>query len=189
MRKIAQGAEATIWEDSGRIVKQRLPKKYRLPALDASLTKQRIRREARLLRKLRGSVRVPDVLEEAADSIVLEKIDGVPLKQCESPKLCEKAGESVGKMHSLEVVHGDLTTSNLFVERHGSAIVLLDFGLAYSSHKLEDFATDLHVFEELVSEECFEAFCRGYAKTQNRAEEVFARLGKLHGRGRYKKGV
>ncbi|MBI5036718.1 Kae1-associated serine/threonine protein kinase [Candidatus Micrarchaeota archaeon] len=215
MRKIAQGAEAVLFESEGGVVKHRLAKGYRLKELDLLLRKRRTRREARILRKLQGIVRVPRVLEETGDKIVLEKINGVPLKDCLersgcselcddfleiiasnclqqprtdwefSERLCRETGELVGKMHSAQIVHGDLTTSNFLVSPDG--VVAIDFGLSYVSHKQEDFATDLHVFEEIVPEKCFTAFSEGYKKTNPKAKEVFTRLEKLHRRGRYKK--
>lgn len=184
MKKIAQGAEAVLLDDGEAIVKHRLAKGYRLPALDLEIRKKRTRREARILRKLQGIVRVPRVLEETEDTLVLEKIEGKQLKKVITPELCEKTGELVGRMHSAQVVHGDLTTSNFLVSSDG--IVAIDFGLAYASRKPEDFATDLHVFEEVVTPECMVAFLEGYVKTNAKTKEVLARLEKLKKRGRYK---
>lgn len=170
-------------------VKTRLPKAYRLPQVDAALRKQRTRREARILRKLFSVIRVPAVLEETADTLVLERIHGEPLKHHLTPERCRHAGTIVGKMHSAQIIHGDLTTSNFLVENAGQKneqIALLDFGLSFPSHKLEDMATDVHVFEELVPADCFEAFRAGYSKTQLKAYDVWNRLRKLKTRGRYR---
>lgn len=186
-----QGAEATVRLEKDRVVKTRLPKAYRLPELDAALRKQRTRREARLLRRLSNVIRVPAVLEENGDTLVLEKIHGGPLKRHVTPSRCRHAGERVGKMHAAQIIHGDLTTSNLLLEhpdKKTERIALVDFGLAYPSHKLEDFATDVHVFEELVPDDCFEAFWKGYETTQPKAKDVRARLEKLKNRGRYRNG-
>ncbi len=193
-----QGAEATVRIEKDHVVKTRLPKAYRLPALDAALRKQRTRREARLLRRLHSIIRVPAVLEENGDTLVLEKIDGEALKRHVTQARCEQTGVLVGKMHAAQNIHGDLTTSNILVEhigkqggtkgKDGEQIALVDFGLSYPSHKLEDFATDVHVFEELVTEECFTAFWKGYETTQPKAAEVAKRLEKLKNRGRYRGG-
>ncbi|MBI2445562.1 Kae1-associated serine/threonine protein kinase [Candidatus Micrarchaeota archaeon] len=186
-----QGAEATVHLQKNRVVKTRVPKAYRLPALDAALRKQRTRREARLLRRLHPIIRVPAVLEENGDTLILERIHGGPLKRHVTPSRCRHAGVLVGKMHAAQIVHGDLTTSNLLLEhpeKEDERIALVDFGLAYPSHKLEDFATDVHVFEELVNAECFDAFWKGYETTQPKAKDVKARLEKLKNRGRYRNG-
>jgi len=185
------GAEATVRIEKDRVIKTRLPKAYRLPALDAALRKQRTRREARLLRKLHSIIRVPAVLEESGDKLILERIHGEPLKRHVSPTRCLACGQTVGKMHAAQIIHGDLTTSNLMLEHPNQKterIALVDFGLSFPSHKLEDMATDVHVLEELVPKECFEAFWKGYESTQPTAAEVSKRLEKLKSRGRYRNG-
>ncbi|MBI5226690.1 Kae1-associated serine/threonine protein kinase [Candidatus Micrarchaeota archaeon] len=187
--QLYRGAEALVTIEKDRVIKTRLAKAYRLPQLDAALRKQRSRREARLLRKLHTIIRVPKVLDETDDSLILEKIHGEPLKHHLTANRCEKAGFAVGKMHAAQLIHGDLTTSNLLVEHPGQKdeqIVLIDFGLSYPSHKTEDMATDLHVFEELVPKDCFEAFWKGYEKSQQNAQDVGTRLEKLKTRGRNK---
>jgi len=186
-----RGAEALVTIHGDRVVKQRLPKAYRLPEVDAALRKQRSRREARLLRKLHSTIRVPAVLEEKDDTLVLERIHGAALKQHLDVRHCHNVGELVGRMHAQNVIHGDLTTSNLLLEHAGKKderIALVDFGLAYPSHKLEDMATDVHVFEELVPAECFKEFWKGYETTNPKAPDVHGRLEKLKGRGRYRQG-
>lgn len=39
-------------------------------------------------------------------------------------------GSVIGKLHSLNIIHGDLTTSNFLLRRDANHIVLIDFGLA-----------------------------------------------------------
>ncbi|HLD76039.1 MAG TPA: KEOPS complex kinase/ATPase Bud32 [Candidatus Norongarragalinales archaeon] len=186
MMKTIQGAEATVSIEDFRVVKTRVPKAYRLPELDGRIRKLRTRREAKTLQRLRGIIRVPQVFSATDDTLELEKIEGVCLKDALNLSSCEKAGQAVGTMHAHGVVHGDLTTSNVLVEN--DSVALVDFGLSFSSHKAEDFAADVHVLEELVPFDCFEAFWRGYEKTNPNAKMVFASLEKLRKRGRYRKG-
>ncbi|MDP2717131.1 MAG: KEOPS complex kinase/ATPase Bud32 [Candidatus Micrarchaeota archaeon] len=183
MTHISTGAEAVLTKKGDTILKHRLAKGYRLPELDEKIRKFRTRREARILRKLSGRVNVPRVLEEGADTLVLEFITATPLRDALTAAHCQKTGEQVGAMHAMGVIHGDLTPSNVLV---AEKVVLVDFGLAYSSTKLEDFATDLHVFEELVSADHFAAFFNGYAEKNPQAADVRARLEKLKTRGRYR---
>jgi len=70
-------------------------------------------------------------------------------------------GKMLARLHACNIVHGDLTTSNIMVrdnEEGGAAtaggdagattsLVLIDFGLSYSSTLLEDKAVDLYVLE------------------------------------------
>lgn len=75
---VAQGAEARLWRVAGSaladrglavvpagasvVLKERFPKTYRHPVLDATLTRRRTRAEARMMERLRASaVRVPAV--------------------------------------------------------------------------------------------------------------------------------
>src|SRR3989344_2226384 len=52
MNKLAQGAEAVIYQDDRLVIKERLSKAYRWPQLDESLRKFRTRREAKILDRL-----------------------------------------------------------------------------------------------------------------------------------------
>jgi len=85
----------------------------------------------------------------------------------------EMIGSEIAKMHKAEVIHGDLTTSNIML-RHPSSrgraeIVLIDFGLAYVSNLVEDKAVDLYVLERAfssthpASEPLFALVLQGYA--------------------------
>ncbi|KAH9842887.1 uncharacterized protein C8Q71DRAFT_734992 [Rhodofomes roseus] len=60
-------------------------------------------------------------------------------------------GTEIAKMHRADIVHGDLTTSNMILRHPSSAkglqLVLIDFGLAYTSTLAEDKAVDLYVLE------------------------------------------
>lgn len=52
-------------------------------------------------------------------------------------------------MHEAEVIHGDLTTSNIMIPDDSSSndVVLIDFGLASMKPVIEDKAVDLYVME------------------------------------------
>ncbi|KAI8814390.1 hypothetical protein BJ742DRAFT_671644, partial [Cladochytrium replicatum] len=57
--------------------------------------------------------------------------------------LSQQIGKSVALMYNLDVIHGDLTTSN--------TMVIIDFGLSFVSTLQEDKAEDLHVLERALS--------------------------------------
>ena len=61
-------------------------------------------------------------------------------------------GHSIGRMHAIEVIHGDLTTSNMLLRSSSPpSIVLIDFGLSYVSALVEDKAVDLYVLERALA--------------------------------------
>jgi Kae1-associated kinase Bud32 len=163
-----KGAEAElkslILDGENALSKRRISKGYRNPILDEKIRKLRTRSEAKLLREAGMVVNVPKIIkvDEAKSEIVMEFIDGVPLKQVieKNPSLCVTAGEGIKKLHDLGIIHGDLTTSNIIflkkpkttelkerVVAKGS-LFFIDFGLGFFSKRLEDCATDLVVFKK-----------------------------------------
>lgn len=70
--------------------------------------------------------------------------------------LMKSIGTEIAKMHQADIIHSDLTTSNLMLRHPGSAstpteLILIDFGLAYHSTLVEDKAVDLYVLERAFS--------------------------------------
>lgn len=66
--------------------------------------------------------------------------------------IAKSVGAAIGKMHDAEIVHGDLTTSNLMVKDSGDSgvapeVVVIDFGLGMMKPNQEDKAVDLYVLE------------------------------------------
>jgi len=81
-------------------------------------------------------------------------------------------GTEIAKMHQADIIHGDLTTSNMIL-RHPSSekglqLVLIDFGLAYVSSLVEDKAVDLYVLE------------RAFASTHPASQPLFASVLKAY---------
>lgn len=66
-----------------------------------------------------------------------------------------RIGAEIGKLHLYDVVHGDLTTSNIILrpssDASGVEPVLIDFGLGSQSTLPEDKAVDLYVLERAVN--------------------------------------
>jgi len=75
-------------------------------------------------------------------------------------------------------------------ERDEERVFLVDFGLSYATHGVEDFGMDLHVFRSAVrgtvgnDDEVLAAFDDGY--DWERDDEVRDRLREIEGRGRYR---
>jgi len=110
-------------------------------------------------------------------------------------------GTEIGKMHVADVIHGDLTTSNMML-RHPSSLksadpslptelVLIDFGLSHQSGLVEDKAVDLYVLERAFasthpdSEPMFASVLSAYAKILgNQWLPLHRRLQEVRMRGR-----
>ncbi len=149
MELLKEGAEAVLYKKvlDGRVVvvKDRVPKEYRERQLDESIRKQRTRSEETMLRKAeRIGIRVPGIISVEKNIIVMEFVDGKTMQTMlnkKSTSLCRQAGKIIGKMHSHNLIHGDLTTSNIIVS--GKELVFVDFGLGFESNRAEDKAVDL----------------------------------------------
>lgn len=200
MKLLKKGAEADLFEtDKGEILKIRPPKSYRLEEIDQKLRSSRVRAEAaNLLRAKKAGVNVPDVLrvDETKGSLLLRKIQGKPAKESLTektyPSIARKIGEQVALLHKANIVHGDLTTSNIIVEQCGDTF-LIDFGLSSASPTVEDKAVDLHLFEEtlasthaLYGKKMFSLFLKTYTEHYPQGKDVVSRLDALQKRGRYK---
>jgi len=195
-RMIKQGAEAKLYEDTflGRrcVVKERIAKGYRERGLDRELRAHRTREEARLMHEARISgVPVPRIYDITEDSIVMEFLDGERVKEILEEKddegLCVEIGRAVGKLHSTDIIHGDITTSNMIV--NGGTVHFIDFGLGEKSAEVEKKGVDLHVLAEALKavgkEALFDRVIDGYRSTYDRADEVVRKIEEVSRRGRY----
>lgn len=197
MEILSQGAEAVIYKLRDSVVKQRVVKSYRLPSIDENLRKLRTRREAKVIDKLNYLGICAPKLVSMCDKdmkIEMEFVDGEKLRDClhkNHIKYSYEIGKSIAKMHENHIVHGDLTTSNMIL--HNEELCLIDFGLSFFSHKVEDKAVDLHLLDRALAskhneiyEECFAEALRGYKENYPESELVLNRLEKVQNRGRNK---
>lgn len=200
-KRIGDGAEAVVMLDRGVVIKDRVGKRYRLPEIDGRLRKARTRQEASILLRLQAlGFPSPRVLEMDDRGMLLrmEFVDGPQLKSVldSSPlrdALAREVGTLVGTLHSQDIIHGDLTTSNMILSK--GKVVLIDFGLGFFSTKTEDKAVDLHLLRRalgskhpLVAERFFAIALEGYAAAMGEcAGEVLSRLESVERRGRYQK--
>ncbi|KAE9460688.1 hypothetical protein C3L33_07475, partial [Rhododendron williamsianum] len=134
---LKQGAEARVFESTfvGRrsIVKERFSKKYRHPTLDSKLTIKRLNAEARCTTKARRLGVTPALyaVDPILHTLTFELV-------------------AIGKLHDGGLIHGDLTTSNMLIRDNTNQLVLIDFGLSFTSTLPEDKAVDLYVLERAL---------------------------------------
>ncbi|KAH7333898.1 kinase-like domain-containing protein [Rhizoctonia solani] len=103
-------------------------------------------------------------------------------------------GEEIAKMHKSDVIHGDLTTSNMMIRwrtQKATQVVLIDFGLSYNSALVEDKAVDLYVLERAFtsthpqSEGMFNQVLQAYERVSGSAwKNIKRRLDDVRLRGR-----
>lgn len=115
-------------------------------------------------------------------------------KEQDLERLAERVGQILAKMHDEDVVHGDLTTSNMLLRRgaeDGEAdLVLIDFGLSYISALPEDKGVDLYVLEKAFlsthpnTEKVFEKLLKSYAASSKKSTAVIKKLDEVRLRGR-----
>ena len=186
----ARGAEAVVTIDGERVEKRRVRKRYRQDTLDLRLIGERTRAEARLISMARrAGVPTPVISDVTPDTLVMENVRGELLKETLCDDNLRLAGETVGRLHSAGIVHGDLTTSNMIMR--DAQCVLIDFGLSMVSGEIEARGVDLHVlFQTLESTTdaypaLRRAFCEGYRSAFSGADEVLAREHEIGQRGRY----
>jgi len=188
-----RGAEAVITFHEGKAEKHRVSKRYRVPALDRRLITERTRAEARLIHTARrGGVLTPIISDITPDTIVMEEVMGTLLTEDLSEKNLQEAGRVIGLLHRAEIMHGDLTTSNLILRESDKKCVLIDFGLAQATSEIEQRGVDIHVLFQTIestaperAESLKAAFITGYSGTFAGAREVIAREHEIELRGRY----
>lgn len=200
MKKIAQGAEAVIFVDKGRILKSRIPKSYRLKEIDDRLRKKRTKKEAKVIDEASGLIPAPRLIDMDLESkkIWMEFIDGQRLRdvleKSDYRALCRQVGVQIAKLHDADIIHGDLTTSNLILGED-KKIYFIDFGLSFTSKKVEDKAVDLHLMREAFAskhhriwEACLNSALEGYRDASRNSDRVMARYRAVEKRGRNKAG-
>ncbi|KAK8474429.1 hypothetical protein V6N13_128234 [Hibiscus sabdariffa] len=166
---VKQGAEARVFESvfAGKrsIVKERFSKKYRHPSLDSKLTIKRLNAEARCMTKARRLGVLTPVLyavDPVLHTLTFEFVEGPSVKdvflgfgsngvvQERLADIATQIGDAIGKLHDGGLVHGDLTTSNMLIRDGTNKLVLIDFGLSFTSTLPEDKAVDLYVLERAL---------------------------------------
>lgn len=156
------------------IIKYRPAKPYRHPKIDAAITKNRTMGEVKFMNKLtKLNINCPNlILADIPHGIIWMEYLGEKLpngnisslknwfwylekekggeesvsKQVE--ETCIKVGELIGRLHMSDMIHGDLTSSNILLQEGEPQ--LIDFGLSSYSGLPEDKAVDLYVFERAI---------------------------------------
>lgn len=200
-----RGAEAEICLSTymGKTVvqKRRIKKAYRIPEIDALLISSRTKEEAKLIVESRTyGVSVPILYDVDLTNgiITMEYLKGNRIKdilnsleESERKCICQKIGESIAHLHNHDIIHGDITTSNMILL--DNRIHFIDFGLGCKNGEMELKGVDLHVlmeaFESTHSKysHCFSYVFEGYKREfQGDASSVMKKIEDIVRRGRYR---
>ncbi|MEX2682838.1 MAG: Kae1-associated kinase Bud32 [Candidatus Sigynarchaeota archaeon] len=212
---LRKGAEAILvkaeWLGREALFKVRTRKAYRIPQIDDRIRAERTVTEARILASLlNAGIPVPGLLDvhlkEA--TIVMELVHGARLKDIVTPlrgklaRIFAQIGTAVARIHELDIIHGDLTTSNVIYEspldNDDIHFRFIDFGLARHTASVEDKSVDIHLFKRVITsthagdyERMFPPFMDGYKahlERQGRSSDfkkIESRLEQIETRGRY----
>ena len=201
------GAEAIVILNSDFSVSKFRPAKgYRISVIDDKIRKFRTRAEGRLMLKASKIVNTPIVSEvdEKSHKIIMSFVKGVKLSDflsssslIDSESVCFVLGGEVSKLHDSNIIHGDLTSSNIIVnddklDKNVKKVFFIDFGLSFHSDKFEDKAVDVHLFKEALEAKhydrfssLYKSFLKGYSSSKN-YNKVLDQLKKVEARGRYR---
>jgi N6-L-threonylcarbamoyladenine synthase/protein kinase Bud32 len=187
-----KGAEATVEVGADRVLKRRLARSYRHPALDERLRRERTRREARLTSAARREgVPTPVVsdVDPREATVTFGFVGDCDLRDALTESRARDVGRHLATIHDAGFVHGDPTTRNVRVDDERT--YLIDFGLGYATRDEEDHAVDLHVFAQSLAgtaddaEALTAAAESAYRAASERPDLVLDRLRAVEGRGRY----
>ena len=236
---LSQGAEGKIYIgeflSKKCLIKERFQKKYRVEELDKKLTKNRMLNESRnILRASKLGIKVPslyfiDLIERKIYMEYLENscqlkaiIQSIYSKSDIKPyellinKISNDLGDIISKLHSGDLIHGDLTPSNIILtikddtssdllnnaenkiieNKNYDDMYLIDFGLSSvalsTSSSMEDKAVDLYVLKRAIissnpkSEELFEKAMNVYQDKCKNGKDIINKYKKVEMRGRKK---
>lgn len=218
---LKQGAEGRLYvgeyNGAGCLVKERFVKSYRHPNLDNQITRQRMKAETKASERcLKAGILAPKVfhMDLKDRKIYMEYFDKaitvkdyvnkfLPSKSISKDaqiklidELFEKIGNIVGTMHSKNIIHGDLTTSNILLNPKDEDfteydVIMIDFGLSHYEEGAEDKGVDLYVLERALlsthSElpQLFDLILNNYRKVNSKEQNtVIAKFEEVRARGR-----
>ena len=202
---IYRGAEAEIclskYKDYKAIQKRRIPKSYRIKQIDDYLIYFRTKEEVKLIAEARkNGVSVPIIYDVDLKNgiITMQYLEGSRVKDIlndisekEREKICKKIGISIARLHNNNIIHGDITTSNMIL--YDKQVNFIDFGLGGKNSETEAKGVDLHVLMEAIESthskysNCFKYVLDGYKEEYKKdANKVIKKIEEIVKRGRYR---
>lgn len=218
LKILKQGAEAKLYICNylGRptLIKERFTKTYRHPDLDTSITKERIKNEARSIVRCKTiGVKTPALylvdfdrrriyMEHFENSFTVKDFIFNTMSTSANinslNNIAKMIGETIRKMHENNIIHGDLTTSNMLLvyktqisDFNAFDLAMIDFGLSYIDSSTEHKGVDLYVLERaLISThndvpDLFPKILEAYKSySKNNVKEIISKFEEVRARGR-----
>ena len=108
----------------------------------------------------------------------------------EVKSICFQLGKQIGKLHSNNITHGDLTTSNMILK--DGKIYFIDLSLGGFTQRIEDKAVDMKLLKEAVKsthfkifEEVWNSILEGYKEECKNSNIILKQLKEIEQRARY----
>jgi len=159
------------------------------------LRTSRTKAEAKIIGKLNKIIPTPKIINtnEEKKQIIMQYLDGKKLseylEQLDFKTIAKQIAENITKVHNQDIIHGDLTTSNMILK--DNKVFFIDFGLGFHSYKIEDKAVDLHLLKQAleakhhtIAEQVFNIIIKNYKP--EKAKKIIKRIKIIESRGRYK---
>lgn len=218
---LKQGAEGRLFIEEFKgvncLVKERFIKSYRHLNLDTQISRQRMKAETKASERcLKAGILAPKIfhMDLKERKIYMEFFEkAITVKdfvnkflpnQCVPDEtqnklineLFEKIGTIIGTMHAKNIIHGDLTTSNILLNPKTEDfsdydVIMIDFGLSHYEEGAEDKGVDLYVLERALLSthsnlpQLFDIVLQNYRKMNSKEENtVIAKFEEVRARGR-----
>jgi len=200
-----QGAEAEIRISNFMgfevVQKKRLHKSYRIKQIDNRLIGYRTKEETKLISESRKcGISVPIIYDVDLKQgiITMQYLKGKRIKDIlndlsekDRKQVCLKIGKNIARLHNYDIIHGDITTSNMILL--DDRIHFIDFGLGEKNSELEAKGVDLHVLMEAIESthstfsSCFKYVIEGYKEEYCKdSDAVIKKIDEIVKRGRYR---
>jgi TP53 regulating kinase-like protein len=207
IKQLSWGAESNLYLvtylGKKAVLKKRLVKPYMHHELSQRILRSRSVWEARIMYEANlVGVNSPFPLKVDAEKgeIVMSYVPGILYKTYldrkgldeKSRQMARDLAYMVARLHNHDIIHGDLTTSNVIYSASRKKVYIIDYGLSFKSNRAEDKAMDIRVLERsvesthpLLSQKLFSLFHQIYFNNVRDAELVRRRLLDIRTRGRY----
>ncbi|EMR73264.1 Mn2+-dependent serine/threonine protein kinase [Thermoplasmatales archaeon SCGC AB-539-N05] len=136
---------------------------------------------------LENNVITMEYLEGSRIKDILNSID-----EDERADICKKIGKYIARLHNNDLIHGDITTSNMILVNE--RIHFIDFGLGEKNSEIEAKGVDLHVLMEALASahsqhpKCFDYVLEGYKQElKTNSAPIIKKIEEIVKRGRYMK--